>query len=86
MTLAFALLMLSSSVAQTSTTADVGDAKKKYNEASGKLRTAIAETNRTFALYYHSRAADADKWRAEWQTAGEAGLKAHGGVSPKGSG
>lgn len=76
MTLAIALLMISNSVAQTPSTADVSEAKKKYNEATGKLRKAIAETNRSFALYYHSRAAEADKWRTEWQTAGEAGLVA----------
>jgi cyclophilin family peptidyl-prolyl cis-trans isomerase len=75
-TLVFGLLMISSSAAQSPSTPDVSEAKKKYNEATVQLRTAIEETSRTFALYYHSRAAEADKWRDGWQKAGEAGVLA----------
>ena len=75
--LAFAILLMPGVVAQESTdSSDLSAARQKYNEASDRLRTAVGETNRFFQLYYHSPADESDKWRDEWQKAGEAGLSA----------
>ena len=74
--LIFVLCFVPSVRAQTDSISDVKEAQKKYQEATGKLRTAIAEANRTHALYFHSRAAEADRWRDQWQQAGQAGNEA----------
>ncbi len=76
MALIFVLCFVPSVTAQTDSFSDISESRKKYQEATGKLRAAIAEANRTHALYFHSRAAEADRWREQWEQAGQLGDEA----------
>lgn len=52
------------------------DLRKKFDDSVERMRTALKETKRLGAIYYHSKAEESDEWRDQWQFAGEAGLRA----------
>lgn len=52
------------------------DLRRKFDDSVERMRTALKETKRLGAIYFHSKAEEADEWRDQWQAAGEAGLRA----------